>query len=576
MARVGFSNKALAIKNAEGGTVYSISNPADKLVSMATYLGEPGFYPDKAAPSNALYNSGILDEKGTQILETAIQLAKSNSPERLLIIAKWARQEMNMRLFPQILVAAGAKFIRGSDTVPNPVSKYVPFTCSRPDDLLQLLALYNSLFGTWEEGYPRARLPGCLQKGMAFALMSYSDYSLIKYNNTNQHPTFKDLLLAVRGSVLPKRYHRKEGFPVSKGMFEFLVNGKIIEEAPRILQARKELLAFNDDALMDNNLEDLAIEAGFTWENFISKFGHQKNKQAVWSIAFKLMPYMATLRNLRNALEHNVDGLGEIIAKVCKKENVLNSKQLPFRYYSAYKALAGLQFGKGKNKALNSLEDALNVSIENLPNITGDTAVFVDNSGSMGSCISKKSSLTMADAGNILGALIHKKGINSFAFPFGTIVTPVNLLRAGSVIANAKELGSHSRVHGHGTDAGACIKYLIDNDIKVDRIIILSDLQTYGERWSGKTFQNRLDEYRSMMNSDVWLHSVNLAANGFSMARANHSRVNLIGGFSEKIINMILKEEDQNDTVNKPIKLTKLKDIIANHKVVSVDGLLAA
>ena len=583
MVKVGFNkNKTKVAKssilNKERGVVYSISNPAEKLIAAVAYMGEPGFYPDAAIASSNEFNDGVLDEKGTEILNTAIEITKGNNPENLLCIAKWARQEMNMRLFPQLLVAVASKYIRGDDKSSNPVSRYIPAVCSRPDDLLQLLAVYNCLFGTWEEGYPRARIPGCLQRGMAFALMTYSSYSLIKYNKPTRHPNFKDVLLVIRGGILPKRFQHKEGFPLSKAMFEFLVNDKIIDSAPRILQARKEFYSISDTASIDK-LASIAKEAGLTWENFISAMGNrpkaEQEKQQAWSAAFNLMPYMATLRNLRNAIEHQVFGLDAIIQKVADEKNVLNGKQLPFRYYSAYKAIQNLDFGLSTNKALNNMEECLKISIQNLPVITGNTAVFVDNSGSMYTPVSSRSSMSCMEVGNLLGAIFHTKSKESFAFPFGSIVAPVTLLRGGSIIQNAVELGKHEMVHGHGTDAGACIAYLITNKIKVDRIIILSDLQTYGKKFKRRTFEDNLINYRSKINPEVWLHSVDLTASQISMAKANHPKVNLLGGFSEKIISMILKAEEVEPISPKlNTQPLVLKDIINKHRVLSVDGFL--
>jgi len=583
MAKVGF-NKSKAtmdtsiVLNKESGIVYSISNPAEKLIASVAYMGEPGFYPDAAIASNNEFNDKVLDERGTDILNTAIKIAKGDNPENLLCIAKWARQEMHMRLFPQLLVAVASKYIRGDDKTMNPVSRYVPAVCSRPDDLLQLLEIYNCLFGTWEEGYPRANIPGCLQKGMAFALMTYSSYSLIKYNKPTQHPNFKDLLLSIRGGILPKRFRHKEGFPISKAMFEFLVNNKVVDTAPRILQARKEFYSISNTASIEN-LASIAKEAGLTWENFVSAMGNrpeaEKEKQQVWSAAFNFMPYMATLRNLRNAIEHQVSGLDSIIAKISDEKKVLNSKQLPFRYYAAYKAIRDLDSELSTDEILNKIEKCLKISIQNLADIPGNTAVFIDNSGSMCAPVSRKSTMSCGEIGNLLGAIFHAKSKESFAFPFGSIVAPIILVRGGSLIQNAEELSKHERIHGHGTDAGSCISYLITNDIKVDRIIILSDLQTYGERFSRKTFEDNLISYRKKINPDVWLHSVDLTASQVSMAKANHPRVNLLGGFSEKIITMILKAESTQVIPTRAGKqINTLSDIVSKHQVLAVDAFL--
>jgi len=572
MSKVGFSKakEQNTTINQEGELVYSISNPAQLLIASAAYMGEPRFYPSKAVESSKDFNDGVLDDKGTNILRAAIQLAQASYPEKLLCIAKWARTEMNMRLFPMILLAAGVKFIHGSNETQNPVSKYIPHICTRPDDLLQLLALYNALFGSFKDGHPKAKLPNSLRRGMSYALMSYSDYQLIKYRGSGSHPSFKDLILAIRGGMLPKRYRSKAGFPLSKPMFQFMVNNRVTDDAPRILQARKEFfaLAKNDDLEIEPGLEFLIKEAGLTWENVVSALSSHEDKQKVWSLAFKLMPYMATLRNLRNGIEHKVDNLQGAVDKVVNPENVRSGKQLPFRYFTAYKAISELDHCENKRKILESMEGALKVSLENLPKVQGSTAIFLDNSGSMGCPLSEKSSVNLNEIANLMGAIFFSLTDNSLAFPFGSTVHPVTLLKTNSLFQNAKEIGLHVNEHGHGTNAGECVSYLIRNRIKVDRIIIVSDLQTYGSVLGGSSFQTILEDYRTKINKDVWLHSIDLEASQTSIARPT-SKVNLLGGYSEKIINLIVNAE----TKSEPKELNSLAAIIKAHRVTQIISL---
>jgi hypothetical protein len=57
---------------------------------------------------------------------------------------------------------------------------------------------------------------------------------------------------------------KRANWPVSKAMFEFLVNGKYVDELPPILQARKQFFATKDASVV--TLE-LVKAAGLTWEN---------------------------------------------------------------------------------------------------------------------------------------------------------------------------------------------------------------------------------------------------------------------------------------------------------------------
>ena len=61
MAKLGFSkavkknsaNRSDARVSHEGGTVFDLTDPVQKLIHMVgSYMGEPGFYPDRPESSN--------------------------------------------------------------------------------------------------------------------------------------------------------------------------------------------------------------------------------------------------------------------------------------------------------------------------------------------------------------------------------------------------------------------------------------------------------------------------------------------------------------------------------------------
>ena len=70
-----------------------------------------------------------------------------------------------------------------------------------------------------------------------------------------------------------------------------------------------------------------------SWEAIISEKGSTKK---AWTEALEKMGHMALLRNLRNLLEKGIDP-SEFVGKLI--EGAKDGKQLPFRYYSAYRAL---------------------------------------------------------------------------------------------------------------------------------------------------------------------------------------------------------------------------------------------
>jgi len=77
-----------------------------------------------------------------------------------------------------------------------------------------------------------------------------------------------------------------------------------------------------------------------TWETLLSAKG---NKAATWEelIDHKKLPFMAMLRNLRNLILCGVSWKHHrwAMSKLTNEKTVANSRQFPFRFFSAYEAL---------------------------------------------------------------------------------------------------------------------------------------------------------------------------------------------------------------------------------------------
>ena len=125
---------------------------------------------------------------------------------------------------------------------------------------------------------------------------------------------------------------------------------------------------------------------------------------AVWNelIASGKVGYMAMLRNLRNIIKSGAD-IAPVLEKISDLKLVRRSRQLPFRFYSAYKTL--LDAGLMTPEIHVALEKAITTSIENIETIKGRTLVAVDTSGSMGSTISRNSNIRCCDIASLFGAM---------------------------------------------------------------------------------------------------------------------------------------------------------------------------
>jgi Uncharacterized protein containing a von Willebrand factor type A (vWA) domain len=94
---------------------------------------------------------------------------------------------------------------------------------------------------------------------------------------------------------------------------------------------------------------------------------------------FESMGYMALIRNLNNLVKYQVSSetLKMAAERIANPEQVKKSKQLPFRFYTAYQNVSGSRL------LSDAISQAMDHAVANTPVFEGKTLVAVDCSGSM-------------------------------------------------------------------------------------------------------------------------------------------------------------------------------------------------
>ena len=292
------------------------------------------------------------------------------------------------------------------------------------------------------------------------------------------------------------------------------------------------------------------LESPETWEVIISKEG---SKKETWEKAVKVMPIMALLRNLRNLLENKVseEAIQYTIAQLRDEKTILNSKQFPFRFLSAYRAI---QNTEGGSRVLSALDYAMSISIRNLPILDGATAVFGDNSGSMTGKVSGKSEIQLMDVGSMLGGIASIISPDNITGVFADDFKIVNFSVRESALARAEKM-KQTNVGG-STMAYKAFKYLVDNGIKVHRIFLFSDMQCYNEdrNIEGESVYGYWEKYKQRVNPGAYLYSFDLAGYGTSQVPEDDPRVLLVAGWTENILRYIPYFERDRKTVLQEIR----------------------
>jgi len=435
---------------------------------------------------NKFYGDNSLD-----ILNTVRNVIKTEA-KFVANLCVFARNEMHLRTISHVLVSELAKSTEGKEYVRRTLNGII----ERPDDMTEVLAYYINTYGK--------PIPNSLKKGLADSFGKFDEYQLAKYNRQNAIK-LKNILC--------------------------LVHPKAKDETQNDLWKRL--------------LED-RLETPVTWETELSVKGNTKE---TWEslIDGNRLGYMAMMRNLRNIIKSEASNIDKVYKYLADEERVLRNKQLPFRYYSAYKALKNE--GLGTSKIYDALEIAIKASTQNINRLNGKTLIAADVSGSMNSPISRKSDLTCAEIAVLMLSIANYICEESITTTFDNNLYMYNLSTQNGIISNANSI----EVNGGGTDITLPLRYLIDKKIFVDRIIILSDNEinsgystsmSYG---GPKTCQSLVEWYKKYINPDVWVHAIDMQ--GYGTQQFKGKNVNIIAGWSERVFDFISSVEQGMDSL---------------------------
>ena len=434
--------------------------------------------------------SKFYGDNSEDMQKTIVSVIKSD-PEFVSKLAIFARRVFNMRSVAHVLTAYLAHENEGKPFV----RKTVRGVTVRGDDVTEIMAFYIDTFG-------KRPVPNSLKKGINDVLVKFDEYTLAKYKGDNKSVKMRDLICMCRPS--PKT-------PEQSDMWKRCIEGK------------------------------LAVPV--TWETELSKNGNNKE---TWEklIDSGKVGYMAYLRNLRNILQANPSNLQTVLDTIENPDRVKKSKQLPFRYLSAYKAVSDI----AGSKVFDVLENAIEISVENMPKLSGTTVIAVDVSGSMGDRISRNSDIMYYEIAVLLGLAANKICDNSIFYTFDTEINKFNFSSKTPILETLRNMP-----YGGGTDMYLPFKEMIDRKIKADRIIILSDNECNRINWySRKTVQQMADEYRKQSKQDLWVHAIDLA--GYGTQQFHGDRTNIIAGWSEKVLDFINLAEQGTGSLIKTIE----------------------
>ena len=428
----------------------------------------------------------------TAEMQETIKNVIKEDPGFVSKLAVFARREFNMRSVSHVLAAYIAHEPEGKPYARETIRGIT----LRGDDVTELMSFYLATFGK--------PVPNAMKKGIADVLGTFDEYTLAKYKGDGKSVKMKDLVQIC---------HPRPKTPAQEALYKRCLEGT------------------------------LAIPE--TWETEISKCG---NNAEAWEklIADGKLNYMSALRNLRNLLNASPKNIEEVYRKLENPEAVRKSRQLPFRFLSAYKSVLDGQY---KARVLDVLENAVDASVDNLPKIPGKTVIAIDVSGSMSSAVSSKSDVRCSEIAMLIGLIANRICDEAMVVTFENRIEVLNVPRRNGLLYSTVRHASH----GGGTDMGLPFQYMIRANVKADRVIVISDNMCNSGYtfWNHETVLSLANQYRSQTGNDIWVHAIDLQ--GYGTQQFHGPKTNIIAGWSEKVFDFINLAEQGEGTLEKKI-----------------------
>ena len=493
------------IANHEGATAYRMSAEMELYTAVVTTM-----------------LSDLNYEKADERVKRIAELVAKVDPVFVAQLAVYARTQMYMRSVPMLLLVELARVHKGDNLVARAIAK----TISRADEISELLACYQ--LRNPQQGIKKlAKLSHQVQAGLQEAFNNFDEYQFAKYDRSSQVVRLRDALFLVH--------------PKAKDAEQQTIFDKIASQT---------------------------LDTPYTWETELSALGQQQfesedaKKAAIaakWEelIASGKLGYMAMLRNLRNialsgaSLQH----INAVCARIKDQKAVLNSKQLPFRFLSAFREMSKVDSPHTPH-ILDSLEEAVLISAMNINGFNANDKVLLacDVSGSMQTAISQRSSVQNYDIGLLLAMLFQTTCNQVTAGMFGDIwkVTP---LPTKAVLSNTLALHKREGEVGYSTNGYKVIDWMIENHASYDKVLIFTDCQMWDSRWGqDAAIQDSWHKYKAQY-PQAKLYLFDLSGYGQAPFRQTEKDVFLIAGWSDKVFEMLDAIENGN------IVLDKIKEI---------------
>lgn len=429
-------------------------NKVEKSERKTTYEGGKAYERDNAtAWLNFLFSSYLEDtfyeDGNTQIkrfIELTNAIGEQYGPVFVAKAADFARNELGMRSVTHMVAAMlnHQKFPHKRD--------YLSRLFYRPDDICEIFAAVEMLGDKHSHALVRAA---------GDTISSLSEYQLSKYGDKKGKWNMYDLI--------------------------------------NITHAHSAAI---------DKFKNGTLEEADTWENKISGERGSSENDSEWKrlVEEGKLGYLALIRNLRYIM--NIDDIdhswiaNNLVPQLTNKEKISKSMVFPYQIYAAYRNMRTTN-----PMIISALDEAFRAACGNVEELSGNSAVVLDVSGSMDDSISGHSMISMKEVGACYAAMLYVSQDCDF-IKFGNDATQRKYNKNDNIFDIIERM-TYNDGCGYGTDIYSAFKEIGGIGKTYDRLFIISDMQTMtgGNYWCRK---NPEDLYK-MYTPDAHIYSFDLA-----------------------------------------------------------------
>ena len=586
-------------------------------------------------------------------------------PEFLLKLALYTRRNLNIRTTANFLLGLAAVL-----NAPRPfLKKYFCAAVQLPSDWIEIAEIYVAFH---DKSIASGSLPTALRKAMAAKFPEFDAYQLAKYNkdtskkkkamkkkrgaSDKNDKSSNDKKKSISSDDAAKKKppapapapssSSEDSDSDSEGSVVEDETSETEEELERQTFTLKQLIrkmhisepaehvmclvgkkypedpeAFRRTRLsgiwdQDRAGKRMKLPTPLTWETEVSTRG---NKSATWEklIDQSKLPFMAMLRNLRNLIYAGISQKHHqwVLKRLQDERAVVNSKQFPFRFFSAYEVLREIEKvmkgevkeeqrppqGKGKRKKKpkpvkelpksateqllkqyrNALDTALKIATcYNVKPIGGSTLILCNVGSNMRHPCTTARGLgkprTVQEVGILLGLMCKYSCEQCSTYVYGHEKFAEVSLKEGTILHNMETVLADAARLVPGEQKGAVPTALLASMLverkSIDNLVLLTDAMNL-ESEEGRNVMDFLKKYRHLVNPNLLFVSVDLSSKSTGVSGTitpTHKNNIHLAGYSDQILRFIAERGDTG-------QLTYIENIdkAFNLKEVKVSALLS-